>query len=112
MGIIYWTTRASGLFNAVRLSVSVFQELRVIFLFSPAWANDPNFPPNKGFPEGKGPGFDPIVGQITGASRATLGTNVGPQLTLPRDFVVSRGGEYFFTPSIRALKTIFSGVAV
>ncbi|KAG8742055.1 hypothetical protein FRC10_002081, partial [Ceratobasidium sp. 414] len=75
-----------------------------------SWANKVNFPPNKGFPPGKGPGFDPIVGQANGASRATLGTQSGPQLTLPQDFVVSRGGEYFFSPSILALKTVFAGV--
>ncbi|KAG9085843.1 hypothetical protein FRC07_013275, partial [Ceratobasidium sp. 392] len=74
------------------------------------WCNNVNFPPNKGFPEGEGPGFDPIVGQLGGAKRATLGTNSGPQLTLPRDFVVSRGGEYFFSPSLHALKTTFVGV--
>ncbi|KAG8736145.1 hypothetical protein FRC10_009653 [Ceratobasidium sp. 414] len=76
------------------------------------WANNVNFPPNKGFPPGKGPGFDPIIGQANGASRATLGTQSGPQLTLPQDFVVSRGGEYFFSPSIHALKTAFAGVAL
>ncbi|KAG9090903.1 hypothetical protein FRC06_000831, partial [Ceratobasidium sp. 370] len=77
-----------------------------------SWANNVNFPPNKGFPEGQGPGFDPIVGQANGASRATLGTNSGPRLTLPQDFVVSRGGEYFFSPSIQALKTVFAGVTL
>ncbi|KAG9073782.1 hypothetical protein FRC06_011157 [Ceratobasidium sp. 370] len=76
-----------------------------------AWANDTKFPPNKGFPDDQGPGFDPIIGQVNGASRATLGTNSGPQLTLPRDFVISRGGEYFFSPSLDALKTVFAGVA-
>ncbi|KAG8684865.1 hypothetical protein FRC08_013445 [Ceratobasidium sp. 394] len=77
-----------------------------------SWANTANFPPQKalaGTPE-LVPGLDPIVGQANGASRTTL-TAGGHQLTLPRDFVVSRGGEYFFSPSIRALKTVFSGVA-
>ncbi|KAG8736144.1 hypothetical protein FRC10_009652 [Ceratobasidium sp. 414] len=78
-----------------------------------SWANARNFPPQKA-PAGAPaliPGFDPIIGQADGASRATLGTTGGPQLTLPRDFVVSRGGEYFFSPSIRALKTVFAGKA-
>ncbi|KAG8732477.1 hypothetical protein FRC10_000893 [Ceratobasidium sp. 414] len=81
--------------------------------FGPAWANTRNFPPLKA-PAGAPaliPGFDPIIGQANGASRTTLGTTGGPQLTLPRDFVVSRGGEYFFSPSIRALKTVFAGKA-
>ncbi|KAG8796496.1 hypothetical protein FRC12_021129 [Ceratobasidium sp. 428] len=73
------------------------------------WCNNVNFP-NKGFPAGKGVGFDPIVGQADGAKRDTLGTESGPQLTLPRDFVISRGGEYFFSPSLHALKTTFAGV--
>ncbi|KAG8684744.1 hypothetical protein FRC08_013513 [Ceratobasidium sp. 394] len=76
-----------------------------------AWANDAKFPPNKGFPDGKGPGLDPIVGPANGASRETLGTNSGPQLTVPRDLIISRGGEYFFSPSIQAFKTVFAGVA-
>ncbi|CUA72642.1 Peroxidase 2 [Rhizoctonia solani] len=70
------------------------------------WANAPNFPPNKAVEAG----FDPIVGQKNGQSRETLGTSSGSQLTLPRDFVVSRGGEYFFSPSVKALKTKFAGV--
>ncbi|QRV75637.1 Dyp-type peroxidase family [Ceratobasidium sp. AG-Ba] len=76
-----------------------------------SWANNVDFPPNKGFPAGKGPGFDPIIGQDNGQPRGTLGNNEGPQLKMPRDFVVSRGGEYFFSPSIHALKTTFAGVA-
>ncbi|CAE6479622.1 hypothetical protein ACGC1H_002442 [Rhizoctonia solani] len=70
------------------------------------WANTDEFPPNRGVKAG----LDPIVGQKNGQSRETLGTSAGFQLTLPRDFVVSRGGEYFFSPSIKALKTKFAGV--
>ncbi|CAE6414103.1 unnamed protein product [Rhizoctonia solani] len=72
------------------------------------WANATDFPPNRGIKTG----FDPIVGQKNGQSRETLGTSAGSQLTLPRDFVVSRGGEYFFSPSIKALKTKFAGVTL
>ncbi|KAF8596549.1 Dyp-type peroxidase [Ceratobasidium sp. AG-I] len=69
-----------------------------------SWANSPTFPPRKSVT----PGFDPIVGQKNGEPRETLGSAAGSQLTMPRDFVVSRGGEYFFSPSIKALKTTFS----
>ncbi|KAG8731737.1 hypothetical protein FRC11_002635 [Ceratobasidium sp. 423] len=71
-----------------------------------SWANATNFPPQKQVEAG----FDPIIGQKNSQSRETLGSTAGPQLTLPRDFVVSRGGEYFFSPSIQALKTTFSGI--
>ncbi|KAJ1300076.1 hypothetical protein OPQ81_002558 [Rhizoctonia solani] len=71
-----------------------------------SWANNTEFP----FRKQVTPGFDPIVGQKNGASRTTLGTTAGFQLSLPRDFVISRGGEYFFSPSIKALKTKFAGV--
>ncbi|KAG9086724.1 hypothetical protein FRC07_013004, partial [Ceratobasidium sp. 392] len=83
-----------------------FQTTKGFRFIQRLWANNVDFPPNKGF----SPGFDPIVGQANGQSRGTLGTNSGPQLTLLQDFVVSRGGEYFFSPSISALKTVFADV--
>ncbi|CAE6466076.1 unnamed protein product [Rhizoctonia solani] len=70
------------------------------------WANNPRFPPQKQVT----PGFDPIVGQKNGQARESLGREAGSRLPLPRDFVVSRGGEYFFSPSINALKTRFAGL--
>ncbi|GAB1527441.1 dye-decolorizing heme-containing peroxidase [Rhizoctonia solani] len=73
-----------------------------------SWANAPNFPPSA--QKEVEAGFDPIIGQKNGQSRETLGTSAGSQLTLPRDFVISRGGEYFFSPSIKALKTKFAGI--
>ena len=69
------------------------------------WANNPAFP----FKEPKVPGFDPIIGQ--GGKRAMSGTdpkNQDNNLDLPREWVVSRGGEYFFSPSIPALKGKFA----
>ncbi|KAG8702638.1 hypothetical protein FRC09_004628 [Ceratobasidium sp. 395] len=90
--------------------VSYQSELKEGFQFvQTAWANSENFPPQKTAPGSSAivPGFDPIVGQANGASRTTLTTG-GAKLSLPQDFVVSRGGEYFFSPSIRALKTVFS----
>ncbi|KAG9102514.1 hypothetical protein FRC07_010218 [Ceratobasidium sp. 392] len=92
--------------------VSYQSELAEGFQFvQKVWTNSKTFPPQKA-PPGRPtlvPGFDPLVGQANGASRTTLGTTDGPQLTLPRDFVVSRGGEYFFAPSIHALQTVFAG---
>ncbi|CAE6424165.1 unnamed protein product [Rhizoctonia solani] len=70
-----------------------------------AWANEPRFTGNRGIV----PGFDPIIGQNHGGKRDTMATSGGPQLVLPRDYVISRGGEYFFVPSIKALKTILAG---
>jgi len=74
-----------------------------------SWADNEAFPPKTKL-DGTTllPGFDPIIGQVNGKPRETLGTTDGSQLTLPRDFVVSRGGEYFFSPSIDALNTTFS----
>jgi len=69
------------------------------------WANNVNFPKEKDMEIG----FDPLIGQANGMSRATLRRKDGSSLTLPRDFIIARGGEYFFTPSIRALQTVFVG---
>ncbi|KAK7678571.1 hypothetical protein QCA50_018443 [Cerrena zonata] len=75
-----------------------------------SWANNTGFPFGK--PADQVPGFDPIIGQAADpASRIMGGTN--PQnatanLGLPAEWVVSKGGEYFFAPSISALKTTFA----
>ncbi|KDQ22873.1 DyP-type peroxidase [Pleurotus ostreatus PC15] len=89
-----------------------------------SWANAPNFPVNAvtsagPIPplDGVVPGFDAIIGQkVGGGIRQISGTNPNDpttNITLPdQDFVVPRGGEYFFSPSITALKTKFAiGVA-
>ncbi|KAF7291871.1 Peroxidase 2 [Mycena indigotica] len=68
------------------------------------WANNPNFVHGS-------TGFDPIIGASAGASRAVNGldpTSSASSLTMTTDFVVSRGGEYFFSPSISALATVLS----
>jgi Dyp-type peroxidase family len=72
------------------------------------WVNNPNFPPNPpGLPPLRGaPGQDPIIAQS--ASGAML---VDPAKT-PVDvhhFVTTTGGEYFFSPSIKALQDIGDG---
>jgi hypothetical protein len=58
------------------------------------------------------PGFDAIIGQqTTGGARQILGTNPnaqGTDLTLPTQWVIPKGGEYFFSPSIPALKGTFA----
>ncbi|KAK0472318.1 hypothetical protein IW261DRAFT_1424376 [Armillaria novae-zelandiae] len=58
------------------------------------------------------PGFDPIIGQAGNAGiRMLSGTDpadANDELTLTEEFVVSRGGEYFFTPSINSLKETFA----
>ncbi|KAI9652145.1 MAG: hypothetical protein M1831_007177 [Alyxoria varia] len=72
-----------------------------------SWANAVNFPINK--PEV--PGFDPIVGQANGGPRSMTGSNPNAQsvsLAFPTEWVLSRGGEYFFSPSIPALEKTFA----
>ncbi|KAJ7054412.1 fungal peroxidase [Mycena amicta] len=56
-------------------------------------------------------GFDPIIGANGGNPRTVGGldpTNPSAQMTLVTDFVVSQGGEYFFSPSISAIATHIS----
>lgn len=70
-----------------------------------SWANNPNFPT-------AGLGFDAIIGLNINNPRVTTGMdpqNVTASLALPQQlFVAPRGGEYFLSPSISALKTMFS----
>jgi hypothetical protein len=58
------------------------------------------------------PGFDAIIGQTNeGGVREMTGTNPGDPnatLNLTEHWVKTRGGEYFFSPSIRALKDTFA----
>ena len=63
--------------------------------------------PKPDLPKDKGPGFDSIIGQAkNGAQRDIQLTNTAAgALDLPVDWVVPKGGEYFFTPSIPALRT-------
>ncbi|KAJ7624872.1 fungal peroxidase [Roridomyces roridus] len=65
------------------------------------WLNNPNF-----FIKNT-TGFDPVVGANHGAARWSEGnldpTNPTRNFTLVNDFVISRGGEYFFSPSLSAI---------
>jgi deferrochelatase/peroxidase EfeB len=71
------------------------------------WANAVNFAPGKIH----NPGFDLVFGQNNGGTRWMNGYNIADttqQLTLSQEFVVSRGGEYFFSPSIEAIRDVIS----
>ncbi|KAF8518401.1 fungal peroxidase [Hysterangium stoloniferum] len=73
-----------------------------------SWANNPGFIFGK---NDSTPGFDAVIGQNAGQARFISGldpTDASRDFTLVMDFVQSRGGEYFFSPSISALKTTFS----
>ncbi|KAJ0109679.1 dyp-type peroxidase family protein [Diaporthe amygdali] len=79
------------------------------------WANATNFPPDA--PPNQLPGFDPLIGQVDNTvhnegQRSMTGSN--PQnvaATLDLGFqvwVVPKGGEYFFSPSISVLRDTFA----
>lgn len=82
------------------------------------WANNATFPPGKNastvippIPSPPGPGIDPIIG--VGTPRELVGTDpdikdAANELNLTAKWVISRGGEYFFSPSIPALKEKFA----
>jgi hypothetical protein len=58
-------------------------------------------------------GHDPLIGQQAKGSRERMFTlRVDEQtfepVNLPREWVISTGGGYFFAPSITALKTVLS----
>ena len=58
-------------------------------------------------------GHDPIIGQEPASGRGRIFTlridsHTFETISLPPDWVVNTGGDYFFTPSIRALKTILA----
>ncbi|KAJ6578622.1 fungal peroxidase [Mycena sp. CBHHK59/15] len=72
------------------------------------WADNANF-------VHPGTGVDPIIGRATGsaadAPRVIGGldpTNSSRTITIMTDFVVSRGGEYFFSPSLSAIANTLS----
>jgi len=82
-----------------------------------SWANNPKFPPGKDklTPPVPVPGMDAIIGQVQRSTtplpiRELVGTNPAAQtkeLTLHAEWVISKGGEYFFSPSISTLRDVF-----
>ena len=89
------------------------------------WADSDIFPPKPtSKPAKQKIGIDPIIGQKnddpaavaldpTKDDRVVIGSFPGEEtapLTVTQEFVVTRGGEYFFSPSIAALSSNkFSG---
>ena len=72
------------------------------------WANKVEFPPKGTAPEvASRIGFDPIIGQRADAGpRFMTGAdprNQNASLDFTEEWVVSKGGEYFFAPSISVL---------
>ncbi|KAJ6602232.1 dye-decolorizing peroxidase precursor [Mycena sp. CBHHK59/15] len=65
-----------------------------------------------GFPFGKVDptiGVDPIIGSLGGGQKVISGLDqLDPDhdIPIPADYVVSRGGEFFFSPSLAGLDTI------
>ncbi|KAH6902597.1 peroxidase TAP [Coprinopsis sp. MPI-PUGE-AT-0042] len=71
-----------------------------------SWANNPDFQFRETQPER--PGLDPLIGQAPGRPQDRKMSGLDPnnaqrELTFP-DFIIPRGGEYFYSPSIKALK--------
>ncbi|KAI1423342.1 hypothetical protein F5Y12DRAFT_757930 [Xylaria sp. FL1777] len=77
-----------------------------------SWANVRTFPPTPAaVPAVPTPGIDPIIGvgnprQMVGTSPDITGAN--QELNFAARWVIPRGGEYFFTPSISAMKNTFA----
>jgi Dyp-type peroxidase family len=69
-----------------------------------SWVNEPNFPPHA---VGGVPGEDPIIAQSdTGPFQFSPDD---PTPTIVTHFVTTKGGEYFFTPSLSTLKELGAG---
>jgi len=68
------------------------------------WVNNAKFPPRA--PEDQRPGVDPILGQGPDRDRITGYNPNKPTdpLELTGEWIIPRGGEYFFSPSLKALK--------
>ncbi|THV05908.1 peroxidase TAP [Dendrothele bispora CBS 962.96] len=78
------------------------------------WANNPGFLNTAVDSNLKPiqPGLDSIIGQNADQARGVVGTdpaNPDGSLTIPR-FIVPQGGEYFFSPSISALKNVIAHI--
>lgn len=73
-----------------------------------AWANNDAFP----FGSSPTPGKDPIIGQTVGNSpreiTGAFANDTDKPLNLLTQWVNSKGGEYFFSPSLPALRDVFA----
>ncbi|KIO28750.1 hypothetical protein M407DRAFT_22166 [Tulasnella calospora MUT 4182] len=80
------------------------------------WANNPAFPPleENSFDDGVDTGFDPIIGNAKGVVRTRLASGTNPSLSteeikMEEDFVIAKGGEYFFIPPLTTIDRIGNG---
>jgi hypothetical protein len=68
--------------------------------------------PKPGFTDKHGPGIDAIIGQAKGGGVREMNISdiddESKKVGLPKDWVISRGGEYYFAPSISQLKKKFA----
>ncbi|KIK63492.1 hypothetical protein GYMLUDRAFT_241962 [Collybiopsis luxurians FD-317 M1] len=79
------------------------------------WANNPSF--HTSFltnlpPSANSVGQDPIIGVASGGGARSSGgldpLNTAKATSINQNFVISRGGEYFFTPSLSAIQNTLS----
>ncbi|KAF8952262.1 peroxidase TAP [Flammula alnicola] len=73
-----------------------------------SWANNTNFPPFETQPEA--PGLDPLIGQGVRAMSGLDPLAEQKVLSMPA-FIIPRGGEYFFSPSLKGLKSTIASAA-
>ncbi|KIM34766.1 hypothetical protein M413DRAFT_450072 [Hebeloma cylindrosporum] len=73
-----------------------------------SWANNEKFPPFTGRPEA--PGLDPLIGQGDRAMSGLDPLNEQTVIGMPA-FIIPRGGEYFFSPSLKGLKSTIASSA-
>ncbi|KAF8907046.1 peroxidase TAP [Gymnopilus junonius] len=73
-----------------------------------SWANTQNFPPFETQPEL--PGLDPLIGQGVRSMSGLDPLAEQKVLSMPT-FIVPRGGEYFFAPSLKGLKETIAAAA-
>ena len=80
--------------------------------FNTGWADNLEFPPGKPTT----PGLDPLIGAVTSGDvnqRPMFGLAFGDptkEFTFNR-WIVPKGGEYFFVPSIPTLRDVFAQIA-